>query len=56
VHILDFNHDIYNTRIRVNMVKKLRDEKKFDSITQLACQIQEDINTAKEILEKNGSS
>ncbi len=56
VHILDFNHDIYNTRIRVNMVKKLRDEKKFDSIKQLACQIQEDINTAREILEKNGSS
>jgi len=56
VHILDFNHDIYNTRIRVNMVKKLRDEKKFDSIKQLACQIQEDINTSREILEKNGSS
>ena len=56
VHILDFNHDIYNTRIRVNMVKKLRDEKKFDSIKQLACQIQEDINTAREILEKNGPS
>jgi riboflavin kinase / FMN adenylyltransferase len=56
VHILDFNHDIYNTRIRVNMVKRLRDEKKFDSIDQLAGQIRQDIETAKGILEKNGSA
>ncbi len=56
VHILNFNHDIYNTRIRVNMVKRLRDEKKFDSIEQLSEQIRQDIEIAKEILEKNGSS
>jgi len=56
VHILDFNHDIYNTRIRVNMVKRLRDEIKFDSIEQLSEQIKKDIETAKEILEKNGSA
>ena len=56
VHILNFNHDIYNTRIRVNMVKRLRDEIKFDSIEQLSEQIRQDIEIAKEILEKNGSS
>ncbi len=56
VHILDFSHDIYNTRIRVNMVKRLRDEIKFDSIEQLSEQIRQDIEIAKEILEKNGSS
>ncbi|MDA3915809.1 MAG: bifunctional riboflavin kinase/FAD synthetase [Deltaproteobacteria bacterium] len=56
VHILNFNHDIYNTRIRVNMVKRLRDEKKFDSIEQLSEQIRQDIEIAKEILEENGSS
>ncbi len=56
VHILDFNNDIYNTRIRVNMVKRLRDEKKFDSIEQLSEQIRQDIEISKEILEKNGSS
>jgi len=56
VHILNFNHDIYNTRIRVNMVKRLRDEKKFDSIEQLSEQIRQDIEISKEILEKNGSS
>lgn len=54
VHILDFDHDIYDSRIRVNMVKRLRDEIKFDSIGQLADQIEQDIKTARSILEKNG--
>lgn len=53
VHILDFDSDIYHTRIRVNMVKRLRSEIKFDSIEQLASQIQKDIETAKDILRKN---
>ena len=56
VHILDFNHDIYGTRIRVNMVKKLRDEKKFSSIKELSAQIEKDIKITKDILEKNGYS
>ncbi|NOX33844.1 MAG: bifunctional riboflavin kinase/FAD synthetase [Deltaproteobacteria bacterium] len=56
VHILDFNHDIYNTRIRVNMVKRLRDEKKFASIHELSEQIETDIKIARNILEKNGHS
>jgi riboflavin kinase/FMN adenylyltransferase len=56
VHILDFNHDIYDTRIRVNMVKKLRDEKKFSSIQELSQQIEKDIKITKDILEKNGYS
>ena len=56
VHILDFNHDIYNTRIRVNMVKKLRNEKKFAGIHELSEQIKKDIEIARDILEKNGHS
>jgi riboflavin kinase / FMN adenylyltransferase len=54
VHILDFDHDIYGTRIRVNMVARLRDEKKFSNITELSHQIQKDIYIAKDILKKNG--
>lgn len=56
VHILDFNHDIYDTRIRVNMIKRLRDEQKFADIHELSEQIKKDIETAKDILEKNGHS
>jgi len=50
VHILDFKEDIYGSRIRVNMVKRLRDEIKFSSIAQLSDQIRKDIEKAKEIL------
>ena len=50
VHLFDFSEDIYNTRIRVNMIKRLRDEKKFSNIKELSAQIKEDINQAKKIL------
>jgi riboflavin kinase/FMN adenylyltransferase len=56
VHIFDFHHDIYDTRIRVNMVARLRDEQKFSSIAELSGQINKDIEIAKDILEKNGHS
>jgi riboflavin kinase/FMN adenylyltransferase len=56
VHILDFNQDIYDTRIRVNMIKRLRDEKKFAGIRELSDQIKKDIEIAKEVFEKNGHS
>jgi riboflavin kinase/FMN adenylyltransferase len=55
VHILDFDQDIYGTRIRVNLVARLRDETKFAHIRELSDQIRKDIDTAKEILLKNGS-
>ncbi|MBF0411482.1 MAG: bifunctional riboflavin kinase/FAD synthetase [Desulfamplus sp.] len=50
VHILDFKDDIYGSRIRVNMIKRLRDEKKFASIEELSAQIRSDIETARKIL------
>ncbi len=52
VHILDFDHDLYDTRIRVNMVERLRDETKFSSIDALAVQIEKDIQKARQILGK----
>lgn len=56
VHILDFKHDIYESRIRVNMVQRLRDEKKFASIDELSTQIENDIRVAKDILKQYGYS
>ena len=50
VHILDFSDDLYNTRIRVNLAQRLRDEKKFANIAELSNQIKQDINTARDIL------
>lgn len=54
VHILNFNEDIYGTRIRVNMVERLRDEKKFSSIEELSAQIKTDIQIARDILKTYG--
>ena len=49
-HILDFNDDIYGQKIRVNFIKRLRDEKKFLNISELSDQINKDINKARNIL------
>lgn len=50
IHILDFDKDIYNQTIRVNMIAKLRDEKKFNGIEELSEQIKKDIEKARKIL------
>ncbi len=50
VHILDFNENIYGKRIRINFVKRIRDEIKFSSIEELSEQIRKDVIEAREIL------
>ena len=49
-HLLDFNNDLYGQDIRVNFIKRIRDEKKFLNIDELAQQIQNDIVSGREIL------
>jgi riboflavin kinase/FMN adenylyltransferase len=49
-HIFDFNKDIYGRPIRINLLKFLRDERKFGGIDDLAKQIAEDVIAAKLIL------
>ena len=50
VHIFDFDKDIYDTKIRVNFIKRIRDEMKFATISELIEQINKDIATARKIL------
>lgn len=45
VHILNFDKEIYGEKIKVNFIKKIRDEKKFNSLDELKTQINEDINS-----------
>lgn len=47
VHILNFDEDIYGEKIKVNFIKKIRDEKKFNSLDELKSQIQKDVNSIK---------
>lgn len=46
-HILDFCGDLYGRKIRVDFFKKLRDEKKFDSVEILKSEIKKDIEAAR---------
>ena len=53
VHILDFSDNIYDKKIRVNFIKRIRDEIKFSNISELIDQIKLDIAAAHEILKSN---
>lgn len=50
VHILDFEENIYGQELRVNFVARIRDEKKFASIPELASQIKNDVMEARAVL------
>lgn len=47
VHILDFDKDIYGEEIKVSFLKKIREEKKFDSLDELKAQIAQDVVRVK---------
>lgn len=47
VHLLDFSREIYRENLEVNVLKKLRDISKFDSIENLFNQIKNDIIKTK---------
>lgn len=51
VHIFDFDKDIYHQEIEVILLRKIREEKQFRSLTELSEQIVEDIKEAKKFLQ-----
>ncbi|CAK8722914.1 MAG: riboflavin kinase [Candidatus Electronema aureum] len=50
-HIFDFSDDIYGQPIRLNLLRHLRGEIKFNSADELAAQIRRDVETARHVLE-----
>jgi riboflavin kinase/FMN adenylyltransferase len=50
VYVLDFSGDLYDRRVRVELVGKLRDEAKFDSLAALVEQIGRDVEDARQLL------
>jgi len=52
VHILGFEGRLYGKRLRISFLEKLRDEQRFDSMSQLKEAIQQDIDAAKQFFVK----
>jgi riboflavin kinase/FMN adenylyltransferase len=48
--IFDFNEDIYGKPIKVNLLRFLRDERKFSGPAELVAQIKNDVAQARQIL------
>ncbi|NRH20949.1 hypothetical protein HOO68_02815 [Candidatus Gracilibacteria bacterium] len=49
-HIFEFDRDIYDKNIEIHIIKKIRNNKKFESITDLKNQIEQDSQEARKII------
>ncbi|MHC2995712.1 MAG: bifunctional riboflavin kinase/FAD synthetase [Candidatus Atribacteria bacterium] len=54
-HIINFNHNIYNKRITINILKKIRNERFFSNTELLKKQIEKDISIARKIIDKRNN-
>ena len=52
VHIFEFHGDIYGQDVVVTFIDRIRDEKKFDNIEELALRLEEDKKKALELLKE----
>jgi len=52
-HLLDFTADVYRERVRLFFLQRLREERTFDSTTQLMAQIRLDVETSRNYFEQN---
>ena len=52
IHYFDFNSDLYNQKIRVSILQRIRSEQKFESVDLLKEQLKKDKKTALSLLHK----
>ena len=50
VHLINKNINLYDLKLRVQPIKKIRSQIKFSNLSELSKQIFKDIDMAKEIL------
>jgi riboflavin kinase/FMN adenylyltransferase len=50
VYLFDFNQDIYGQRLRVEFVRRLREERRFPGVDALKAQIAKDVEQARRLL------
>jgi len=53
VHILDFHDNIYDKKVKISILSRIRDEKRFQSIEALKKQINKDIKAARNYFQLN---
>jgi len=53
VHFFDFSKDIYGLQLDVEILERLRDEQKFDSLDELKIQLSKDLINSKRFLKQN---
>lgn len=56
VYLLDYSGDLYGQEMSIDIIERLRDEKKFDTPEQLIEQIAEDVKQGKALLETRGAN
>lgn len=56
IHFFDFNADIYNSNIRIELISRIRNEIKFDSIESLKKQLHKDKIYSLEFIEQHYKS
>jgi riboflavin kinase/FMN adenylyltransferase len=54
--VIDYDGDLYGTDLKVDIMARLRDEKKFDSVEDLKIQMSEDIRQGRLILKSTGDN
>lgn len=53
VHLLDFDGDLYDRPMRVDVIERVREERKFAGLDELKAQIARDAETARAILRES---
>ncbi len=54
VYVLDYHGDLYEHEMKIDIIERLRDEKKFDTAEELKRQIAEDVKQGRAILQSRG--
>jgi riboflavin kinase / FMN adenylyltransferase len=49
-HLLDFDGDLYGRRLRLEIVHRLRDEQRFESVAALMTQIEDDLAETRKLM------
>ena len=56
IYVLDYRGDLYGQELRIDIIERIRGEKKFDTIDKLEKQIAEDIKQGRAILNSRGGN